>query len=151
MDGFAISANQIMPFRKRQPLRPPDISTSFGQPVHRFKPRRREPDAFGNMGMAMPIVGAPATVPVKEAARDIGGKEFARFLILKLMKTTFAATVAQCFPLGPVERRQRAIFPETPAQGTQRASSAAISCGVPRSLISVIGSPAGPKSVAVRV
>ena len=82
--------------------------------------------------------------PIKQVAGNIGGVQFPGILILKLVDATFAAAIAQGFPLRPVEPVKRHIFPKTRAHLIQRASSLAILSGGPSCGMMAMGPPSGP-------
>jgi hypothetical protein len=60
----------------------------------------------------MLVVAAPRVREVQQLAGDIGGIDVAGVGVFDLVQAALAAAVAQRFPLGPAERRERP-FPET--------------------------------------
>src|SRR3546814_5457474 len=47
-----------------------------------------------------------------QPARDVGGHQFARIFVLKLVDAAFAAAVTERFPFGPRHRPERLCLPE---------------------------------------
>src|SRR3546814_8201360 len=83
-----------------------------------------------------------------QPARDVGGHQFARIFVLKLVDAAFAAAVTERFPFGPRHRPERLCLPEWRggAHFTQRSSSAAMSSGLSTCVNSSIGFPSDRKS-----
>ena len=112
VDFLVIATDEIVPVRQRQIVRPPHIGTGFRQPVHRLQPSESQPDAVRHLGKAIAIVGALPGPPVQQPASDIGGVNFPRVFVLKLVEAAFAAAVAQAFPFALCHLGERFIPPE---------------------------------------
>ena len=111
MDGIAAAANQIMPIGQWLARIAQNIGAGRWQPeiIADFAPR--QPDAIGDIHPAGLVIRTLAAFQVEQLARDIGGIDAARVLILHLMQAAFAAAIAQGLPLRTVELVQR-TFPE---------------------------------------
>src|SRR6478752_7987443 len=100
-----------MPVKQRLAFIAKSIGAGRRQPLEFIQLVLVELDTVGNQLLAVRIVGAGAVSPVEELASNVGRKELAGILILKLVKAATAAPVTQGFPFAAVERRQR-LFPE---------------------------------------
>jgi hypothetical protein len=63
------------------------------------------------MEFAMPIIAALRALEIEQFAGDIGHIYLAVILVFGFQQTAFAATIAQGFPLAPIQRFKR-LFPE---------------------------------------
>src|SRR3546814_10647608 len=108
---------------------------------------RGQPHAIGHERLAPARMRAAATVPVEQLASDVGRVDFAGGVVLNLVETTFAASVAQRLPFGAGQRRQR-LLPEPVAYFTQRFISSAMASAPLSWGTMAIGSPSGPNSNA---
>ena len=64
------------------------------QPFQFVELGRVELDAVGHQRLSPGVVRAGAIAPVEQLARDVGGKQLTRFLILQLVKAAAPAPVA---------------------------------------------------------
>jgi len=145
---LAITADEIMPVGQRFALGAQAIGAALRQPLEVVDLCLGQCQAVGNMAAAVLVIAAARSGKVEQAARDIGGIDAARILILQLVQAAFAAAVAQSLPLPGVEAGERR-FPKgalrcRPCRHhfTHFASSAATLPGAPSST-SVEGSSSG--------
>jgi hypothetical protein len=131
LDCFPVAADQIMPVGQRLALGTQTIGAGRRQPVDRSDIARGQPNAIGDKGAAMPVIGTLRGAPVEQATGDVGREQLARLLILQLVQASFAAAVAQRLPLAAIELVERRIFPEARAHRAQRSIVATIASGAP--------------------
>src|SRR3546814_15178149 len=120
-----LAADEVVPFRQGFARRPQPVGAGRWQPGKRADLVRGQPHAIGHERLAPAIMRAAATVPVEQLASDVGRVDFAGGVVLNLVETTFAASVAQRLPFGAGPRRQR-LLPEPVDYFTQRFISSAM-------------------------
>ena len=109
MYRLAISTDQIMPFWQRFICRTEHICACGRQPDIIFDFVRGEPETFWDDGTATAIIGTLTALQVQQFAGDIGRIDAACIFVLHLVEATFAASVAQGFPLRPIEACERRL------------------------------------------
>jgi hypothetical protein len=96
------------------------------------------------VGAPIGVIEALASAAIEHTARNIGGDQLACILIFELVKTAFAATVAQSLPLAAIERLERP-FPEAIGDYfTHVSSNFATATLSSAGVITAIGLPSGP-------
>ena len=133
-----------MPVWKWLAGRPQPVGAGRWQPFDLVDIAGGQPDAFGHMGTPIRIIEALAGTAIEHTARNIGGDQLACILIFELVKTAFAATVAQSLPLAAIERLERPLPKPVRSYFTHVSSNLETATLSSAGVITAIGLPSGP-------
>ena len=109
MNAVTISADQIVPIGQRLARVAQNVRTGRWQPFEVADFALSKAQTIGHKRSPVLVVAAQCGFDIEQFARDVGRVNPAGLVVFDLVQAAFAAAVAQCLPLSPIECFERGL------------------------------------------